>query len=152
MLMNNNRMRRFKSQSCLCLSSSSGEMPSLATFVVLALYIASAASFMAHDIPRPIACFRRYSASSQRNFEEQAEAFVRRRTLRELLPPDELETAVAGLRADTAMWDSFRPAYNDITTRIEKQVTAVDRSGPQTTQIQTKHPHTHASASLFNLV
>jgi hypothetical protein len=94
----------------------------MAILTVLALYIASATSFVSHGIPRPITCFRRYSASSQRNFEEQAEAFVRRRTLRELLPPDELETAVAGLRADTAMWDSFRPAYNDITTRIEKQV------------------------------
>ena len=59
---------------------------------------------------------------------EHAEAWLRRQTLREALPPSELEAAIAAWRADEALWDATKPAYERATVKIETQLRAETRT------------------------
>jgi len=49
------------------------------------------------------------------------ETYVRRSTLRELLPPSELAATVASLREDKELWESYRPTYEKAVKRAEKE-------------------------------
>mmetsp|Transcript_73025 Transcript_73025/g.142880 ORF Transcript_73025/g.142880 Transcript_73025/m.142880 type:complete len:301 (+) Transcript_73025:133-1035(+) len=59
---------------------------------------------------------------------EKVESYIRRQTLRDVLPPDDLAVAVAAIREDRALREALRPRYDDVTKRIEDQLRTESRS------------------------
>lgn len=59
---------------------------------------------------------------------EQVESYIRHRTLRELLPPEDLAHAWSEFIEDSELWHSCRPTYDEYTKRIENQLRSESRS------------------------
>lgn len=70
---------------------------------------------------------RTASSSSSVSY-THAEKWIRQQTLREILPPLEVASAVKSLREDTALRESYRPVVNKAIERIETQLRGETRS------------------------